>query len=67
MIWPFKSKSRGESDEIRQAREAQTRAIDTIDEVAARRGEVEQHYQSLRRRRMQNNFGDALVVAMERR
>lgn len=67
MIWPFKNKLRGESDEIRQAHEAETRAIKTIDEVSAREGEVDGHYQNLRRRRIENNFGDALVVAMERR
>lgn len=67
MIWPFRSKTRAESDEIRQAREATTRATDTIDEVHGREGEVDRHYKSLRARRLQNNFGDALVVAMERR
>ena len=55
------------SDEIRQARAAETRATNVLDQVEARAPEVDQYYDHLRARRLQNNFGDALVVAMERR
>lgn len=67
MIWPFRSKPRPVSDEIRQAWDAHSRATEAIDEVQSRRREVDRHYKNLRRRRLQNNFGDALVIAMERR
>ena len=67
MIWPFTRRVQHESDEIRQAKAAETRATNTIDQVSKRSPEVDEYYSRLKERRLQNNFGDALVVAMERR
>jgi hypothetical protein len=63
----FFRRNRPESAEIKQAQAATTRANDTIDLVNSRAPEVEKYYQNLRQRRLQNNFGDALALAMERR
>lgn len=67
MMWPFSRKARPESEEVKQARAAVARAQEDIDKVSARTDEVNLYYVSLRTRRVQNNFGDALVAAMERR
>lgn len=67
MIWPFTKKSQPVSDEIRQARAAETRATNVLNQVENRAEEVDSYYDHLRTRRLENNFGDALVVAMERR
>lgn len=67
MIWPFSKKVQPVSDEIRQAHAAETRANKVIDQVDRRKDEVNTYYDNLRKRRLQNNFGDALVTAMERR
>lgn len=63
----FFRRNRPESPEIKLAHDATTRANEVIDLVNSRAPEVERYYQNLRVRRLQNNFGDALVVAMERR
>lgn len=68
MIWPFSSKkTRPVSGEIRAAQAAEQRAEETIQEVSDRTGEVNVYYANLRARRFENNFGDALALAMERR
>lgn len=68
MIWPFtRKKDRPVSGEIQAAQAAEQRAEATIQQVTDRTGEVNVYYTNLRARRFDNNFGDALVVAMGKR
>lgn len=67
MIWPFPKKVRPESQEVRQALDAQTRAVETMREVNSRQEEVDLYYKNLAARKRKNNFGPALMQAMERR
>lgn len=67
MIWPFRKKSKPPTEEIQAAQAAQSRADTASAQVATRAEEVDVYYLRLRSRRLQNNFGDALVAAMERR
>lgn len=63
----FFRRNRPESPELKMAQDATTRANEVIDMVNSRAPEVDKYYQNLKHRRLQNNFGDALVLAMERR
>ena len=66
MIWPFKH-NKPDSEEIKAAAAARERALTAGQRVADRTDEVDVYYERLRKRRLENNFGDALVAAMERR
>lgn len=68
MIWLFRRKKKEPmSAEIIAAQAAEKRAEEVIQQVSDRTGEVNVYYAALRARRTSNNFGDALVAAMERR
>lgn len=68
MMWLFRRKRKEPlSAEILAAHAAEQRAEAVIQQVSDRTGEVNVYYASLRARRTSNNFGDALVAAMERR
>jgi hypothetical protein len=53
--------------EISEAREAQARAHAAIKRIDQQDPEVHALVRSLELRRIKNNFGDALVIAMEKR
>lgn len=65
-MWPFRRKAPPRTD-VFEAQEARRAATDDLEKVDSQRAEVRQLVDSLERRRMKNNFGDALVIAMEAR
>lgn len=50
-----------------EARKAETRATEVMREVDSREDEVDLYYVNLSTRKRRNNFGPALMRAMERR
>jgi hypothetical protein len=56
-----------DTDSIREAHAARERAEGVITSVQTRETEVNSYVRNLRVRRRKNNFGDALMIAMERR
>jgi len=65
-MWPFRRKTAPRTD-VFEAQEAKRAATTDLEKVDSQRAEVRQLVDSLERRRIKNNFGDALVIAMEAR
>jgi hypothetical protein len=65
-MWPFTRKRQPRSD-VFEAQEAKRAAATDIERVESQTDEVRQIVDSLETRRIRNNFGDALVIAMEAR
>ncbi|GAA0960150.1 hypothetical protein FFA01_06400 [Frigoribacterium faeni] len=65
-MWPFRRKAPPRTD-VFEAQEAKRAATTDLEKVESQTEEVRQIVNSLERRRIKNNFGDALVIAMEAR
>lgn len=65
-MWPFTRKRPPRSD-VFEAQEAKRAATTDLEKVESQTDEVRQMVHSLETRRIKNNFGDALVIAMEAR
>jgi hypothetical protein len=65
-MWPFRRKTQPRTD-VFEAQEARRRATADIAQVTSQDDEVGERVRSLEQRRFRNNFGDALVIAMEAR
>jgi hypothetical protein len=65
-MWPFRRKPEARSD-VFEAQEAKRAATTDLEKVDSQAVEVTQLVNSLERRRVKNNFGEALVIAMEAR
>lgn len=66
-MWPFRSRERPDPPQVVAARAAQARAERDMGLILARTGVVDTYVENLKRRRLENNFGDALEAAMGRR
>ena len=53
--------------DLLEAREAQSRALESIEHLAGQDQEVTELVERLEHRRLRNNFGDSLVIAMGKR
>ena len=65
-MWPFTKKRQPHSD-VFEAQEAKRAATTDLEKVESQTDEVREIVHSLEARRIKNNFGDALVIAMEAR
>jgi len=65
-MWLFRKKRAPRSD-VFEAQEAKRAATTDLAKVESQTEEVQQIVHSLETRRIKNNFGDALVIAMEAR
>lgn len=67
-MWGRKRERAAEQEkDVAAARAAQQHAEEVIAIVDAQQAEVAQIVHRLERRELKNNFGDALVIAMEKR